>query len=106
MSNIDKISIALPREMIESIKDAVDSGDYATTSEVIRDAVREWHYKRALSVYGLEELRRMVQEGIESGPSVAAADVFARIKAKYQKLATSGAKRETSKVGTTRRKRS
>jgi antitoxin ParD1/3/4 len=106
MSNVDKISIALPREMIESIKEAVDSGDYATTSEVIRDAVREWHYKRAVAVYGLDELRRLVQEGADSGPSVDANDVFARIKAKYGRLAKSGAKRETSKASTARRKRS
>jgi len=40
MANVEKLSIALSTDMVRSIQDAVDSGDYATTSEVIRDAVR------------------------------------------------------------------
>jgi antitoxin ParD1/3/4 len=105
MTNVDKISIALPREMIESIKEAVDSGDYATTSEVIRDAVREWQYKRAVAVYGLDELRRLVQEGIDSGPSVSIEDVRNRLKAKFLHK-SKGGNHEARKTGVPRGKRS
>ena len=42
MSKIDKISIAITREQHAKIKAAVDRGDYASTSEVIRTALREW----------------------------------------------------------------
>jgi len=42
---------------------------YASTSEVIRDAVREWKERRDLLGYTVEELRGRVQEGLESGPS-------------------------------------
>ena len=38
---VQKISIALPKEMIDRIRAAVDSGQYASASEVIREAVRE-----------------------------------------------------------------
>ena len=51
MTKIDKISVAITREQHAKIKAAVERGDYATTSEVIRTALREWELK--------EELRRI-----------------------------------------------
>ena len=82
MANIEKISIALPHDMVEAIREAVDSGDYATTSEVIRDAVRDWRLKRRVEAMDLDDLRRLVQEGIDSRPSIPAEEVFAILKAK------------------------
>lgn len=83
MANIEKLSIALPDDMVEAIREAVDSGEYATTSEVIRDAVRDWRLKRRVEAMDLEDLRQLVQEGIDSGPSIPAEEVFARMKAKF-----------------------
>jgi antitoxin ParD1/3/4 len=88
MANIEKISIALPHDMVEAIREAVDSGDYATTSEVIRDAVRDWRLKRRVEAMDLDDLRRLVQEGIDSGPSIPAEEVFAKLKAKLAGAAT------------------
>ena len=82
MANIAKISVALPHDMVEAIREAVDSGDYATTSEVIRDAVRDWRLKRRVEAMDLDDLRRLVQEGIDSGPSIPAEEVFAKLKVK------------------------
>ena len=83
MGKIEKISIALPRDMISDVKAAVDQGEYATTSEVIRDALRDWRLKRKVEALDVEDLRRLIQEGIDSGPSVDAETVFARLRAKY-----------------------
>ncbi len=83
VANIEKISIALPHDMVEAIREAVDSGDYATTSEVIRDAVRDWRLKRRVEAMDMKELRDLIQDGIDSGPSIPAEEVFARLKAKY-----------------------
>lgn len=83
MANIEKISIALPHDMVEAIREAVDSGDYATTSEVIRDAVRDWRLKRRVEAMDMKELRDLIKDGIDSGPSIPAEEVFARLKAKY-----------------------
>ena len=41
MPNVEKISIALTPEMVALVRDAVESGEYATCSEVIREALRE-----------------------------------------------------------------
>ena len=87
MANIEKLSIALPHDMVEAIHAAVESGDYATTSEVIRDAVRDWRLKRRVEAMDMEDLRRLVQEGIDSGPSIPAEEIFAKLRAKFAGVA-------------------
>lgn len=82
MAQIEKLSIALPHDMVEAIREAVDSGDYATTSEVIRDAVRDWRLKRRVEALDVEDLRRLIQEGADSGPSIPADEVFAKLRGK------------------------
>ncbi|MGE5203672.1 MAG: type II toxin-antitoxin system ParD family antitoxin [Acidobacteriota bacterium] len=68
MTNIAKISVALTPEMAEMVRTAVDSGEYASGSEVIREALREWRMRRSLSPQDRSELARLWREGIESGP--------------------------------------
>jgi antitoxin ParD1/3/4 len=68
MATVEKISIALPPDMAALVRDAVGSGEYASSSEVIRDALREWKYKRVLRQKAIEELRAAVEEGLKSGP--------------------------------------
>lgn len=68
MGNIDKRSITLSTELAAAVDDAVTAGEYASASEVIRDALRLWKERRDLFGYTLEELRALVQEGIDSGP--------------------------------------
>ncbi|WP_248304525.1 type II toxin-antitoxin system ParD family antitoxin [Breoghania sp. L-A4] len=46
---------------------AVDAGDYASTGEVIRDAMRDWTLKQQAKAADIERLRKAWQEGIESG---------------------------------------
>lgn len=40
--NAEKLSITLPAEMVRVIREKVASGAYGSTSEVIRDALRNW----------------------------------------------------------------
>jgi antitoxin ParD1/3/4 len=91
MANVEKLSIALSSDMVRSIKDAVDSGDYATTSEVIRDAVRLWRFKRTtVDPADTKAIRKLVAEGIasaDSGRMKPAAEVFDRLIAKYSAMA-------------------
>ncbi len=68
MSTVKKLSIALTPEMANEVQAAVSSGDYASSSEVIREALRDWRRKRALHAQEIEELRKLWREGIDSGP--------------------------------------
>jgi len=69
MANVEKISIALPREMAASVREAVEKGEYASTSEVVREALRAWKLGRAVDQELVEELRHLWAEGLESGAS-------------------------------------
>ncbi|MGZ8330631.1 MAG: ribbon-helix-helix domain-containing protein, partial [Rhodoplanes sp.] len=40
MSNVQKVSVALTPEFMALLKEAVDTGEYTSASEVIRDALR------------------------------------------------------------------
>ncbi len=68
MGHVDKRSITLSPELAASVDDAVAAGEYASASEVIRDALRQWKERRDLFGYSIEELRALIQEGIDSGP--------------------------------------
>ena len=68
MSKIDKISVAITREQHAKIKAAVNRGDYASTSEVIRTALREWELKEEMRRLEGERIARLWDEGIASGP--------------------------------------
>ncbi len=83
MSSVEKISIGLPPDMIATLKSAVESGEYANTSEVICEPLRAWKFKRKIETLELDELCCLVQEGIESGPSVDGELLLAKLREKY-----------------------
>lgn len=83
MSKIDKISIAITREQHAKIKAAVERGDYASTSEVIRTALREWELKEEMRRLEGERIAKLWDEGIASGPAVEGPPVMEKLLAKY-----------------------
>ncbi len=88
MSTAEKISIALPPEMVHIVRGAVATGEYASSSEVIRDALRDWTYKRSLRQQGVTELRRVWQEALnDKTTGISADDVLDRLERKYQAIA-------------------
>ena len=64
MAAIERLTITLPSDMAASVKDAVASGDYASTSEVVREALRDWKMKRALRLGELEALKAEIDQGL------------------------------------------
>lgn len=69
MASAEKITIALTPEMARVVREAVESGEFASTSEAVRDAARQWKERRDLLGYTVGELRELAQVGIGSGPS-------------------------------------
>jgi antitoxin ParD1/3/4 len=68
MPGTEKMSITLTPELAELVNKAVESGDYASTSEVIREALRDWRMKQLVRQQQIEEVRRLWDEGIQGGP--------------------------------------
>jgi antitoxin ParD1/3/4 len=69
MPDIEKVSVALTAEQVAQLKAAVESGEYATTSEAVRDALREWQWKREFRAEDIKRLRAAWEKGKASGPS-------------------------------------
>ncbi len=67
MPDIQKISVALTGEQVTTLKAAVETGEYATTSEAVREALREWTWKRDQRGQELGLLRQLWKEGKSSG---------------------------------------
>jgi antitoxin ParD1/3/4 len=69
MADIQKVSVALTGEQLAALKAAVEAGEYATTSEIVREAIRDWQLKRELRQEDIRRLRQLWDEGKASGPA-------------------------------------
>jgi antitoxin ParD1/3/4 len=85
MPSVEKISIALPPEMVAQVRRAVETGEYASSSEVIRDALRDWARKRVPYANSIADLRALWREAVkDKRPGVAMDEVMDRLERKYQ----------------------
>jgi antitoxin ParD1/3/4 len=67
MPDVQKISIALTGEQISALRAVIETGEYATTSEIVREAIRDWQFKRELRQDDLKRLRQLWDQGKASG---------------------------------------
>lgn len=79
MSKLERITVTMPAEMAAKLRAAVERGDYATTSEVVREALRDWSDYQDQRVEKLERFKQMLEEA-EAGPSYPAEQVFAELR--------------------------
>jgi antitoxin ParD1/3/4 len=86
MSNIERITITMPAEMAATVRAAVDAGAYASTSEVVREALRDWTDNRGVDRRALANLRAMIAEGDE-GEDIPADIVFSQLHAIVEQAA-------------------
>lgn len=64
MSTIERMTVTMPAEMAAFVKAIVETGDYASTSEVVREAIRDLKAKRSQQVQQLEALRNDIDKGL------------------------------------------
>lgn len=82
MANVEKVSVALTPEMAATMRQVVEAGEYASASEVMREALREWKFRRYQREQAVEALGRQWDTGIASGAPVDGEQAFARIRAR------------------------
>jgi antitoxin ParD1/3/4 len=80
MSNIERMTVTMPAEMAATLRQTVAGGEYASTSEVVREALREWVRSRDQDQRDLQTLRQAIREGDESGDAIPAAEVFTELR--------------------------
>ena len=59
--------MALTNEQVLALRAAVETGEYATTSEIVREALRDWQLKRESRQEDINRLRQMWDVGFASG---------------------------------------
>lgn len=64
MAEIERLTITLPSDMAAIVRSAVEGGDYASSSEVVREALRDWKMKRALQLQELAGLQADIDKGL------------------------------------------
>nr|WP_210267119.1 MULTISPECIES: type II toxin-antitoxin system ParD family antitoxin [Agrobacterium tumefaciens complex] len=69
VANVEKISVSMTPQHAEILRDAVESGAYASSSEVIREAMRDWSAKWLQRRDDIAKLRALWAEGKASGSS-------------------------------------
>lgn len=67
MSGMERVTVALPVTMAEQMRAAVDAGEYATTSEIVRDALRLWESRREFRAREIAALKAAWDTGKASG---------------------------------------
>lgn len=83
MAAIDKISVSLTPEIADFVRDAVEKGIYADSSDAVRDALTQLKERSELHGYTISELRGLWDQGIQGGPAMPGGDAMATLRAKY-----------------------
>src|ERR1700728_3973432 len=63
--NAEKISITMTADMLRTVRESVEAGEYASTSEALRDAVRVWQRQRLEDAERLSAIRARVRRSLD-----------------------------------------
>lgn len=82
-TNMRTLNVSLTPHQAELMKSAVDSGGYASNSEIVRDALRLWEQREEVRRIELARLKAAYDEGMASGEGrhISADDLLAELKA-------------------------
>lgn len=87
MSRVEKVSVALTPDVAAELREAVARGEYASTSEVMRDALRHWRRRRLEQEQAVARLGELWDEGLASGPARDGEQAIARIRSRFGRAA-------------------
>lgn len=65
MQTAEKISITVTPEMLRIIRESVDAGEYASTSEVIRHAMRLWQRERDEHAERIANIKARIRKSLD-----------------------------------------
>jgi antitoxin ParD1/3/4 len=72
--------------MREWVQNRIESGEYASVSDYVRDLIRRDQSTRARQLK-VDDIRRTIEEGRAAGATLPAEEVFARVEDKLRRLA-------------------
>ena len=83
----ERITITLPPDMLASIKKEVSSGSYASTSELIREAMRMWQQREEEHKARISLIRERLAHSEQRGEPVLLNTAFKTIEELHQQRA-------------------
>ena len=92
MPSAEKISVTMTSDMLKVIRESVSAGEYASTSEALRDAVRQWRRRRVEAAERLDAVRARLRRSIDDPrPSLSENEVDARLNRLVEEVAATDA---------------
>ena len=64
MAANERLTISLPSDLAATVRDAVADGGYASTGDVVRDALRDWSARRAAQAQAFAALQADIEIGL------------------------------------------
>ena len=80
MAVAEKISVELPAEMLSSIRESVEAGEFGSESEALQEAVRAWQREREDHERQLEKIRAKIDRSLnDPRPSLSSEEMRVRM---------------------------
>jgi antitoxin ParD1/3/4 len=92
MTTTERLVLDLPSDLVETIRGAVQRGDFGSESEAVSTILRTWSNDE-LAEDDVEAIRKFVAEAtaeIDAGLGVDADEVFDRLETRYTPRVTAG----------------
>ena len=81
MAVAEKLNVELPAEMLRTIRESVESGEFGSESEALQEAVRAWQREREDHERQLEEIRAKIDRSLnDPWPPLSSAQALAAIR--------------------------
>lgn len=72
--NAEKVSVTMTPEMMRVLRASVERGEFASTSEALRDAVRVWQREREEYAERIASIRSRIHRSVNDGCPVLTGD--------------------------------
>lgn len=95
MGKLERITVTMPEEMAAKLRAAVEAGEYATTSEIVREALRDWGDEQQRRETENAAMRAILDKA-RAGKRYTADEVFAKV---YKRIDEIAARRADGPVG-------
>ncbi|MCE7027342.1 ribbon-helix-helix domain-containing protein [Jiella avicenniae] len=81
MAVAEKLSVELPAEMLRTIRETVEAGEFGSESEALQEAVRAWQREREEDERQLDAIRARIRRSLEDPrPSLTEAELRTRMR--------------------------
>jgi len=80
------MNVSVPESMRDWVQSRIESGEYASVSDYVRDLIRRDQNARARQLK-VDEIRRTIVESRATGRTLTADEVFARIEDRLRRMA-------------------